>query len=94
MSETGTEVKRIVLDNCSVKHSMKREDHHINLSDFKKISKIINSTTDISIQRKHMDNKAVLFTEERKNGLRIVMEIREKKKELALVTMYRPEKAK
>lgn len=41
-----------------------------------------------------MDNKAVLFTEMKNNGLRIVMEVREKKKELALVTMYRPKKTR
>lgn len=92
--ETGIEVKRIVMDNYAVKHSIKRNDHHIDLSDFKEVSKIINSTKNITIQRNHMDNKAVLFTDERKNGLRVVMEIREKKGELALVTMYRPKKVK
>ena len=73
---------------------MKKSEHHISLDDFKKVSKIINKTSDITIQRNHMDNKAVLFTEMKNNGLRIVMEVREKKKELALVTMYRPKKTR
>ena len=92
---TGYEVKRIVLDSCSVKHALKKEEHHITPGDLKKIPRIVNKTKAVSLEEKnHLDNKALMFSEEKTNGLKIVMEVRAKKGDLALVTMYRPKKAR
>ena len=92
---TGTEVKRIVMDSCSIRHALKKDEHHITVEDFKKIPRIVNNAKSISLEEKnHCDNKALMFTENKPNGLKIVMEIRAKKGELALVTMYRQKKAR
>ena len=92
---TGKEINRVIIDNASVIHSLEKEEHHISKRDFNKIGKIINSTTDITLQqRKHQNNQVLLFKEQKNNGLELVMEVRAGKHNLALVTMYRPKKAK
>ena len=92
---TGVELKRVILENGAVVHALKKEDHHLMRDDFKKIGRIINSTTDISLQpKKHRNNQVLLFKEQKDNGLQILMEIRPKKQNLALLTMYRQQKAK
>ena len=85
----------MLIDKGSVTHSLEKEEHHLSKDDFRKIGKIVNTTTDISIQpRRHQNNQVLLFREQRTNGLEILMEVRAGKHNLALVTMYRPKKAK
>lgn len=56
-SLTGIELKRIVLDTCSVKHALRRADHHIDIDDFKKVSQIINKTKLVSLEKNHCGKK-------------------------------------
>lgn len=92
---TGNDLKRIVVDTCSVKHSLKKDEHFIDTEDFKKIPSIVNKTKSVSLEAKnHFDNKVIKFTEEKENGLIIIMEVRAKKGELALITMYRQKKSR
>ena len=92
---TGKEINRVIIDNASVVHSLEKEEHHISKDDFKKIGRIVNTTSDITLQtRKHQNNQVLVFKEQRNNGLELVMEVRAGRHNLALVTMYRPKKAK
>ncbi len=92
---TGKDVKRIVLDTSSVKHSLKKSEHHITSDDIKKIPKVINKNSTFMLEgSKHQNNMVLHFYEKKSNGLQIVMEVRGGKGDLALVTMYRPKKAK
>lgn len=92
---TGKAVKRIVLDTSSVKHSLKKVEHHITSDDIKKIPKIVNKNSTFQMEKtKHQNNIVLHFYERKTNGLQIVMEVRGGKGDLALVTMYRPKKAK
>lgn len=94
-SITGKDVKRIVLDTSSVKHSLKKPEHHITSNDFRKIPRIINKNSTFTLESsKHQNNYVLRFCENKNNGLQIVMEVRAGKGDLALVTMYRPKKAK
>lgn len=92
---TGKDVKRIVLDTSSVNHSLKKSEHHITSDDIRKIPRIINKNSTVTLETKLHQNNYVLHYEEKKNnGLHILMEVRGGKGDLALVTMYRPKKAK
>lgn len=89
------DLNRVLIDKGSVIHTLEKEIHHVSEADFKKIGRIVNSTSDITIQPKnHQNNKVLLFKEQKDNGLNIVMEVRAGKHNLALITMYRVKKAK
>ena len=85
----------MTIDTSSVNHALKKTEHHITKEDFKKIKKVVNKNSTIALEGKtHQNNSVLHFYEKKTNGLQIIMEVRAGRGDLALVTIYRPKKAK
>ena len=91
----GKDVELIIVDSDAVRHAMKKDVHNIELEDLGKVGEIVNSTKNISVSpEKHFGNVTLEFVEEVENGMKLIVEFRSGKGNLALVTAYRKEKKK
>lgn len=92
-SVLGKDANRILLDSGEIRHAMAKKEHHISLSDLENISTVVNTTKSISLEpKKHQNNEVLRFKEEKENGLNVIMEFRNRKGDLSLVTVYRVKK--
>ena len=96
-AKTGIEgVEQLVIDTSSVRHSLGNARHNLVKEDFLKIADVVNGSDDITLDNKrHADNETGVFFEksdDKNTALKLVMEFRRKKGNLALVTFYRQKK--
>ena len=87
----GEKVKRIMIDSGAIRHSYRKESHHLSDNDLLSIENAINNATYIKVsETKHQNNKCLEICKDINGEITFIMEVRiHHGGWLALVTCYR-----